>query len=434
MKRLLSLQLMFMTILLHSQRILTLDEAVQMGMNNSKALKADAAKIEATKQKTKQLWNVQIPNVVVSSNYTRLSDNITPFTIQFPNGVTQALNPQILNQYTNRVSAQQVLFAGLRAKNTFDANRFLEKAIAFDVEKDKSEVKYNIIAALLNMYKIQKSLESIEQNLKTAQNRAQDTRNFLAQGIVLDNDVLKVELAQNQLETSKIELTNALAAAQYSVAILLGLPENETFSLDEKTLLMEDKVTDLGTCINAALQSRAELQAVTQRTNAAQKQIAIAKGAYLPTLSAGANAYYNNPNQRVFPQQDAFKSTWDAGLSLSWNVTSLYTNKAVVEEAKSNAIQTQMLGSQLTDNIKNEVSAAYYNYLTAKSKLGLTDKAIQQAQENQRITKNRYSAQLSTTQEVLDADFLMFQAQINAVNANADKLLNYYKLDKSMGK
>lgn len=433
MKRLLSLQLMFMTILLHSQRILTLDEAVQMGMNNSKALKADAAKIEATKQKTKQLWNVQIPNVVVSSNYTRLSDNIKAFEIPI-NGKIQTLNPQILNQYTNRVSAQQVLFAGLRAKNTFDANRFLEKAITFDVEKDKSEVKYNIIAALLNMYKIQKSLESIEQNLKTAQNRAQDTRNFLAQGIVLDNDVLKVELAQNQLETTKIELTNALAAAQYSVAILLGLPENETFSLDEKTLLLEDKVTDLSTCINAALQNRAELQAVTQRTNAAQKQIAIAKGAYLPTLSAGANAYYNNPNQRVFPQQDAFKGTWDAGLSLSWNLTSLYSNKAVVEEAKSNAIQTQMLGSQMTDNIKNEVSAAYYNYLTAKSKLGLTDKAIQQAQENQRIAKNRYSAQLSTTQEVLDADFLMFQSQINAVNANADKLLNYYKLNKSMGK
>ena len=415
-------------------KMFSLDEAVRLGLEHSRQLKTSATKVEIAKAKTKQFWNTQIPSVTLSSSYTRLSDNITPFAIKLPSGAEQTLNPQILNQFSNRISAQQLLFTGMRASNFFKANEFLEKALAFDYEKDKTEIKNNIIAAVFNFYKLQQSRKSLDENLKLLKNRQNDTKNFVQQGTALENDLLKVDLAATQLETTQQELDNGIASAHYALGILLGFANDTDFSFDEKTLFKDHEIGNLDAYLTSGTAMRADLAAVEQRRLAAEKQLLVAKGAYLPTLAATANGYYNNPNQRVFPQQDAFKGTWDAGLALQWNLTSLYTNKSQVQEAQIGNSQAQLLKEQLTETAKIEVATNFYAYKTAQSKIALTEKAIAQSTENQRVTKNRYNSQLATLTDLLEADFLLFQNQINAINTKSDAEAAYYKLMKAVGK
>ena len=89
---------------------LTIDEAVRLGLQYSRQLKVSNAKLDIAKAKREQYWSAQIPNVTASANYTRISDNIAPFSVQFP-GASNAvvLNPQILNQYYFKLSAQQIV-------------------------------------------------------------------------------------------------------------------------------------------------------------------------------------------------------------------------------------------------------------------------------------------------------------------------------------
>jgi outer membrane protein len=423
------------TFLVAQSKIFTLNEVVRMGLENSKQLQNSATKIKITQAKTKQIWNAQIPTVTLSSAYTRISDNIEPFKIKFPNGGEQILNPQILNQFSNRISVQQYLFTGMRANNFWQqSHEFLEKAVTFDFEKDKIEIKNNIIAAVFNLYKLQQAIKSLNENSKVLKNRQTDAKNFVAQGTSLENDLLKVDLALTQLEVSQQELVNGISAAEFALRILLGLPENTDFSLDEKSLFENHETGNLDAYLASATALRPDLAAVEQRRLAAEKQLLISKGAYFPTLAAVVNGYYNNPNQRVFPQQDAFKGTWEAGLQLQWNLTSLYTNKFQVQEAKVGTAQSQLLKEQLIDAAKIEVSTNFYAYKTAQAKIALSEKSIIQSIENQRITKNRYNAQLATVTELLEADFLLFQNQINAINAKSDSEAAYYKLMKAVGK
>ena len=137
---------------------LTLDEAVLLGIESSQQLKATGARLDGSKSKTTQFQNALLPNVSFNSTYTRVSDNITPFSVRFP-GTTDdvVLNPQVLNQFSNRLSIQEVVFTGLRAKNYLESAQFLEKAATLDVERDRIEVKNNIVAAYLNLYKLQSS-------------------------------------------------------------------------------------------------------------------------------------------------------------------------------------------------------------------------------------------------------------------------------------
>jgi outer membrane protein len=415
-------------------KTLTLEEAVRLGIEASPQVKVSGAKLDATKAKTLQYWNAVLPNVSLNSAYTRVSDNITPFSVKFP-GATEAvaLNPQILNQFTNRLSAQAFVFTGWRAKNFFESAQFLEKAAGLDIERDKIEVKNNIVAAYLNLLKLQTSKEIVAKNGDVLRGRLNDVKNFVKSGTALENDQLKAEIAVSQLELTVKDFDNAIEVANFNLDLMLGLPTSTRIEVDKKMLFEEKTISDLTNYL-ASLDTRPDLMAADFRNKATAKGVEIAKGAMFPTVSVGGNAYLNNPNQRVFPQQDAFKGTWDLGIQLSYNLTSLYTAKAQIQEAQANVAVANAQRQQLSDVAKMEVNGNFYAYQSALEKIKLSEKIIVQTIENQRVMKNRYTAQVATITELLDADFLVLQSKLNLESAKTDAEAAYYKLQKSVGK
>lgn len=434
-------RLIFFTLLMvafsangQTTKSLTLDEAVRLGIEASQQLKATGARLDVSKAKTNQFRNSLIPNVSLNSAYTRVSDNIAPFSVVFP-GSSDALvlNPQVLNQFTNRVSIQEFVFTGFRAKNYLESAQFLERAATLDVERDRIEVKNNIIAAYLNLFKLQASKTVLLENGNVLRGRLNDVKNFVKSGTALENDQLKAEIAVSQLELSTKDVENAIEVANFNLDLMLGLPTDTRIELDDKTLLEQKDLSVLDVYLKS-VDTRPDLAAADLRRQATVKGVDIARGAYYPTVSVGANYFYNNPNQRVFPQQDAFKGTWDMGIQLSYNLTSLYTTKAQIQEAQANVVAANAQRQQLSDIAKMEVNANFHAYQSAMDKIKLTEKTIVQTTENQRVMKNRYQAQVSTIGELLDADALVLQSKINLEIAKADLVAAYYKLQKSVGK
>jgi len=78
---------------------LTLDNAIRMSLQQSKLLQLDSGKMNEARAKYQQAYNQQLPVASISGSYVRVSDNVTPFTIQGPSGGKMELNPQVLNQY-----------------------------------------------------------------------------------------------------------------------------------------------------------------------------------------------------------------------------------------------------------------------------------------------------------------------------------------------
>lgn len=60
-------------------------------------------------------------------------------------------------------------------------------------------------------------------------------------------------------------------------------------------------------------------------------------------------------------------------------------------------------------------------------------KAIEQSEENYRITKNKHDNNLATTTDLLDADVANLQAHLNYTFARADALVAYNKLLQASG-
>lgn len=413
---------------------LSIDEFVKLGLENSKSLKIAFEKDLVMKAKVQQVKNQLLPNLTASTNYTRISDNIDPFKVKLNATAPEViLNPQILNQSYNKLGLQYGVFTGFRAINTLKSFEFLEKATAFDVEKEQSDIKMNLINSYYAFYKLILSKKVVEDNLKTIDNRLKDVKSFVNQNMALQNDVLKLELQKSNVAQNITDLNTNIDITNFNLDILIGLPTDTKIELENATLDLNNSVESKD-LISMALQNRPEIQSGNFRKLAAEKNISIAKGNYYPVISIGAGYDYNLPNQRVFPQEEAFKGTWSAGITASLNLFNFFTTKALIQEQKANFNQVVDQQDQISDGIKMEVNANNANYSNAIQKIALAEQAISQATENQRIMKSRYNNQVATLTDLLEADFLFSQAQINLITAKVEAALNYAKLQKSIGK
>jgi outer membrane protein TolC len=416
-------------------RNLSLNQAIELGLQNSKQLAIANGKVAVMKSRVAQIKNMLIPSVNASVNYTRISDNVEPFKVQFsPTAQPVSLNPQILDQSYNRLGVQAGLFTGFRAINTLKSTQYLEQAAQLDAEKDKADIRLNVINAYYNYFKLIASKQILEENLQRFDHRLTDTKLFLNQGIALQNDVLKLELHKTNLQQNIADVQGAIDIATFNLALMLGLATDTKINLNESLRTSSRTIAQTDELIIEALQNRYEIKANQYRQQASKKAIEISKSYYYPVINAGANYDYNLPNQRVFPQENAFKGTWFAGITASYNLVNLYSAKDLVREQKVNYQQTMSLNAMSEDAVKMDVNANASAYHTALQKITLANKSIDQATENQRIMQTRYTNQIATLTDLLEADALFSQAQLNLINANADAEIAYAKLQKSIGK
>ncbi len=412
---------------------LSLSQAIELGISESKQLKISLAKTAAIHARVEQYSFNAIPALTVTTAYSRLSDNIDPFTIQIPGIGEKVLNPVIPNQFVNKASLSQTIFAGLRGVYLLQSTQYLENAAKYDYEKDRVEIKNNIINAYYALYKSMEAKKLVEENKLVLDKRLYDTKNFQSVGLALQNDVLKVELNISNIKQASAEIQSAIDIATYNFNLMLGLPENTVLVLESEPMLTAKETNTPQDYLAQAVTNRNDLKSSVMRAKSSLKMVSLAKGAYLPIVNAGVNYYYNNPNQRVFPQEAKFKNTWDLGVSLNWNLTTLFTNRYQVNEAKANLKQVDAANDMLNDAVKMDVNASYSQYMLALQKIEITKKAVEQATENQRVIKNQFDSDVKMLSDLLDADFLLLQSKLNQTNAKIDAETAWFKLIKSTG-
>ena len=311
-------------------------------------------------------------------------------------------------------------------------NREQVKASQYDLAADKLTIKNNIITAYYNHYKLIESKKVVDENIKVLQQRLKDIQNQVSVGMALKNDVLQVKLSISNLEQSAAEVQSGIDVSNYNMDVMLGLPDSIKIEIAESGLLSDKGEFDINGGLKNALLRRPEIKAADTRLSISHKTLKIARGYYAPVISGGFNYYYNNPNQRVFIETHSeFDQSWDIGVRLSWNITNLFTTQFQTSEAKLNIQQAEAQHDQVSDNIKMEVNSNYAAYKLALDKIDLNKESIEQARENQRLTKDQYSNGIKNITDMLNADNLVTVSEINMLNARIDAEIAYAKLLKA---
>lgn len=409
---------------------LSLQEAIDLGVANSKNLKLSQNKIDEAVARLAVVKDNVLPSASASFLYNHAE--IPTNTLSIGGGNPIHL-PSRADAFVGTAAIQEVIYGGGKYKYAQESTKLLTDVARLDADKNKEEVSYAIINTYFSLFKVMQSKKVVAQNLEAIASQLKQAQRFFEQGIVTKNDVLRFQLQQANVSLTDLEIENNRKIINYNLDILLGLPEDTEVAIAESDLPLQT-VQPLSTYISTAFANRQELQQLDLQNKVADFNIKTIKANTRPTVGVGANLYYINPSGSFIPPSEQFIMPVTIGATISWNIASLWNNKNKVAEAK---IQQKEIGLQkdmLSDNVKTELNRNYQNYNLAVQRINVLETSIAQATENDRLLKSKYKNNIASATDRIDAETLLYQAKINLELAKADAKLAYYTLLKSTGK
>jgi outer membrane protein TolC len=329
---------------------------------------------------------------------------------------------------------QQPLFTGFRLLSLKSASEKFRDAFAADYDKDANEEAFNIINAYWNYFKAQKLKDYLDENLKQVEAHLTDTKNFLANDLVTKNDLLKLDVQYASLKLKQIEAENSLNTSRALFNKVLGLPISDQTEIESRDPKLENTVYNYDSLLTSALQSRFELLALDYRVQAGSENVNAAASGWYPSIFLFSDYYYNRPNQRIMPTLDRFKDTWDAGVTLSWDIWNWGYNSSQVEQARQNLNQLNTNKELLKENIEVEVYNNFMALNAARNKIEVAKTGLAQADENYRGINEKYNVQYATSTDLIDAETSRLQSQTDLINSLVDYETALARLLKSVGK
>lgn len=415
-----------------NEKNLTLQEAVQLSLQNSKQLKNSSAKINEATAILKQANDRKLPDVSASASYLRLTNP----TIKLKTGGGGGSDTSgggssfgnVNSAMYGMLNASYTIYSGSRLKYGIESAKYLQQAAQFDSAHDRGDIIMNTIAAYINLYKAKAAVNLVTEDLQQSRRRDTDFVNLEKNGIIARNDLLKAQLQTSNIELSLLDAQNNWKLANVNVNLMLGLPETTVLVIDSASMQYAPELKTIDEYEQLALANRNDMKALTTRAKAAATNTKAIKGEYYP--SVGLSAGYVAAN---IPGLVTIYNAIDVGVGVKYSLSTLWKTKAKLAEARAKEDQLVANEEMLVDNMHLQINQAYENYISSLKKIDVYAKAIDQANENYRITKNKYDNTLATTTDLLDADVAQLQAKLNYAFAKADAIVAYNRLVQASG-
>ncbi|MCS3797481.1 TolC family protein [Niastella sp. OAS944] len=411
-------------------KTVTLQEAIDLSLKNSKQLKASKAKIDEAVAATREAKDNRLPEASVNASYMRVNKpHINIKTASSSGSDSSAISPGNINQVMfGMANVSLPLYAGLKIRYGIESARFIEKAVQMDAENDRQEVILNTVEAYINLYKAGLAVKLVEENLQQSRQRDTDFVNMERNGTLARNELLRAQQETSNLELTLLDAQNSNQLAVVNMNLLLGLPEKTQLKTDSASITQDAQLKTIEEYENLALENRQDLKALDYRKKAAETSVKIAKGDYYPSIAlTGGYVAANIP--KFFTVTNAL----NAGVGVKYNLSPLWKTEAKVQQAKAREQQLAANAALLDDAIRLSINKAYQNYMLATKKIEVLNKAVEQTTENYRISKNKYANSLLTLTDLLDADVAQLQARLNVAFAKADLVMAYQSLLQKAG-
>ncbi len=420
---------------------LTVEQAIAIGNENSKSLHTSALKVQASDARVSEANAGALPTVKVNGMYTRLSQ-VDPFDVgKSLDPLFQAIhvvNPStpsdmIVNTYSARATVQAPLFTGFRISASRDIAGYSAQAASQDFVKDKKELAYAVKSAYWTVFKANEFKKVVDENVEQMRVHQKDAENLMAQGMATTNDVLKVQVQLSEALVRQIDARNAVLLSMIGLNNTIGLPLSTEIVIASSIDRTTKQLSAIDGLVKKAVAERAEITAMTARVQASEAGVTLAQSGWYPQLALVGNYTYSNPNQRIFPQTQKFSDSWDVSLSLSFDLWNWGTTAYQTDQAQSQRAQAYDAMGQLKDGITLEVTQNYLYQKQSIERIAVAHQGVQQAEENYRITDEKFKKGLALNSDLLDAEVALLQARINYTQSLVDYELAEARLEKAIG-
>ena len=409
---------------------LPVDELFDRGVANSLALQSANLQQQIAKEKVGLAKNKQIPDIQATAQFGYVGrPTILDTDLSF---LKHSNTPDWKQNY--QINATQPIYQGGRIKNNI-RKAILEETVAeLSVHKSQSDLKLWLITKYLNLYTLYQKQNVYILNIKEAQKRLHDIEAMRQEGIITANDVLRSEIILTDYQLSSNELVNDIAIVSQQLSIAMGMDEELIYEPDSTFLDRSQQLSEYNEYVQEAYINYPDMMISRTNIDLAKNNMKIVKADYLPSLSLQVGNTFQRPIPNTSPVQDLYLNSWGITLNLSYHISALFDRKNSLSVAKTQINLNEIVLDQQKQNIRMKVKEAYLNHQEASDRMVALEKTIQQANENYRIVNNKYFNHLAILTDLLDANTVQLNSQLQLTTAKANSIYTYYQLLNLSGK
>lgn len=413
-----------------AQQVMTLRECIDYAAAHSTTIRQKQISVEKSENELSTQKGDYLPSVngYVGQNF------------DFGRGLT------VDNTYTNRntrstslgIQANMTLFNGLQNVNGVKVARLNLAAATDDLQAAKEDLGINVAQAYLTVLCDKEIAAAAHEQAELSKAQLERKEALLKNGKTSESDVYEARSLVAQDEVTAIKADNDYKLALLTLSQLLELPSPEGFdvAMPDTTVSINDFTTP-DAIYQEALAGKASVRAAQTRTEVAEKQISVAKGAYAPTLSLSAgisSGYYGiaGEDNESFGNQLDQNLDKSIQLSLSIPIFNRFSTRNSVRSAKMDYTSSVVELEETRKTLYKEIQQAYYNAVAAKATYEGSTAAAESAEAAFRLADGKYAAGLSTSTEYAEARTNRLTALANKIQYKYEmmfraKILDFYR-------
>lgn len=409
---------------------LTLDQAVEIALDENPTMKVAADEIALKKVASKEAWQSLLPEASINGSLDH--------TLK---AAEMKLNNQSFKMGqdgTNTVNAGLSINLPLFAPAVYKAMSMTKTDIELAVEKSREselDLVNQVRKAFYQLMLAQDSYEVLQGSYKLAEDNFNIVNAKYEQGAVSEYDKISAEVQMRSLKPSVISAANAVTLAKLQLKVLMGI----TADVELKT---NDNLTNYETTVFAnqlqdaevGLDNNTTMKQLDLNMRLLEKNVKSLRTNFIPTLSMSFSYNYQslyNPNINIF------EYNWSNSSSLMFNLSIPLYRASNFTKVKSARIQMRQLDWNRinTERQLNMQVTSYRNNMAANSEQVLSNKEnVNQAKKAVTIAGKRYDVGKGTVLELNSSQVSLTQAQLTYNQSIYDYLVSKADLDQILGK
>ena len=261
-----------------------------------------------------------------------------------------------------------------------------------------------------------------------------DLNNQFTAGLIYKNDVLRVRVRQDDNELNLIRANNALLLSKLNLAQLIGRANNTNFIIADSAIGSFNQV-QMDDSLQHVITKRPEIMLLQRFLEAAAIQEKMLKADCKPTIGVSANAVSAFGKQGIDPTKAGANAlvSWYGLLTVSIPVFEWGIKKQKIKQQQFRIAAQQFQLKETAELISLEVQQAYIELNESAKRVELSGTSLQQAEENLRLSNDRFKAGTIIGKDVLEAQTIWQQGYSNIIEAKVAYKVSEASLRKALG-
>ncbi len=422
------------------QRSLTLEQAIQLGIQENKAFDLKQLDVAIAETQINELKATGLPQVTGGVGYQYYfavpqqpiedfisptiygilgaTDNLPP-GFQVPEPTVQNLSFFQPHNLSVSIDASWLVFDGSYLVG-LEAAKLYRKVASHSIQVSEQEVKNNVTKAYLNVLLTDINSKTLADNIASLEKIRYETQAIYNEGFVEQLDVDRLDLSLMNLRTEFEKLTNVAAIAMNVLKLQIGIDVGDSIVLTEdiETLVNTIKLESIDLEEQLNLENLAEYQQIEygiQLQELNNKQLQKSK---LPSVSTFLSASETLQRENLFDSNQAgWLPSVVAGVNVSVPIYDGNRRKSQSQKVELEIEKIQVQKEQYMDAKEMEVANAKLQFLNARKTLENTEAILEITRKIYDKTLIKYKEGVGSSVEVTQAESDVFNAQSQYINA-----------------